>query len=96
MGRESGAGDTQTKKHLEAQTTRHEAKTPRVEEGEEEEEEDDDNDEDNGDEEDEKEEEMRQRKTKWLVCDSHGICGGPVTYFIRNVKLKYSLTLASL
>ena len=43
-------------------------------------------------EEQEEEEKMRQRKTKWLVCDSHGICGGPVTYFIRNVKLKYSLT----
>ena len=46
-------------------------------------------------EEQEEEEKMRQRKTKWLVCDSHGTCGGPVTYFITNVKLKYSLTLAS-
>ena len=41
-------------------------------------------------------EEMRQRKTKWLVCDSHGTCGGPVTYFVTNVNLKYGLTLASL
>ena len=47
-------------------------------------------------EEQEEEEKMRQRKTKWLVCDSYGTCGGPVTYFITNVKLKYSLTLASL
>ena len=43
-----------------------------------------------------REEKMRQRKTKWLVCDYHGTCGGPVTYFITNVKLKYGLTLASL
>ena len=47
-------------------------------------------------EEEEEEEKMRQRKTKWLVCDSHGICGGPGYYFITNVKLKYRLTLASL
>ena len=42
------------------------------------------------------EEEEEQRKTKGLVCESHGTCGGPVTYFVTNVKLKYGLTLASL
>ena len=83
-------GDREKKKNMEEEKkTRKEEEKKKREEGRGKDKEDED-------EEDEKEEKMRQRKTKWLVCDSHGTCGGPVTYFITNVNLKYGLTLASL